>query len=95
MKELEFGGVVFSLAGHDKGELFVIIGTEGEYLILADGRYRTVAKPKRKKKKHVRHIKYQCSELKARHEASGRITDEMVRYELKKYRRQQTPQDGL
>lgn len=88
MKEFEFGGLVISMAGRDKGELFVIIGTEEEYVILADGKHRIMAKPKRKKKKHVQYMKYQCSDLKARRDTSGIITDDMIRRELKIYRKQ-------
>lgn len=50
------GCLAKSLAGHDRGEIFVILQEEGEYLYLADGKYRTVGKPKKKKKKHVQLI---------------------------------------
>ena len=45
--------VVVSLNGRDKGKLFVVIGREEEYVLLADGKGRKVDKPKRKKFKHV------------------------------------------
>ena len=51
MKEYRLGEFVVSIAGHDKGELFIIIGTEEDYLILTDGKKRTIEHPKRKKKK--------------------------------------------
>jgi len=47
------GQVVFSKAGHDKGGAFVIMEVQGEYLYLADGKLRTLNKPKKKKLKHV------------------------------------------
>jgi len=74
---------VRSLAGHDKGELFVILDAQGEYLILADGKYRTVEKPKRKKIKHVQYMKMQCRRLIEEKEKTGRITNELIKYELK------------
>jgi ribosomal protein L14E/L6E/L27E len=47
--------VVLSLAGHDKGSLFAIIGTESEsYVLVADGRHRKIQKPKKKKVKHLK-----------------------------------------
>ena len=55
-KEKILGCLARSLAGRDKGEIFVILDGDGEYLYLADGRYRTAAKPKRKKKKHAQLI---------------------------------------
>ena len=47
------GRLVVSRAGHDKGTLLCVLATDGEYLMLADGRRRKVQAPKRKKKKHV------------------------------------------
>lgn len=46
-------GLVRSLAGHDKGEIFCVIGEESPYLLLCDGKNRRQANPKRKKEKHT------------------------------------------
>jgi ribosomal protein L14E/L6E/L27E len=47
--------VVLSLAGHDKGKLFAVLGNEGEnFVFIADGRRRKVQKPKKKKVKHLK-----------------------------------------
>lgn len=51
------GMFAVSLAGHDKDQIYVIIKEEGEYVYLADGRLKTVEKPKKKKKKHIQLIK--------------------------------------
>ena len=40
--------IVRSLAGRDKGELFCVVGTEGAYLLLCDGKRRRAERPKRK-----------------------------------------------
>jgi ribosomal protein L14E/L6E/L27E len=48
--DFEIGHVVRSAAGHDRGDLFMIVGIEGDYLLLADGKTRRTEKPKRKKK---------------------------------------------
>lgn len=45
----DVGQIVRSLAGHDKQGLFCVIGAQGEHLLLADGKRRRVASPKRKK----------------------------------------------
>ena len=45
--------VVVSTAGRDQGKLFYVIGTDPVYLMLANGKDRTLDKPKRKKRKHV------------------------------------------
>ena len=55
MKSVRRGDVVLSTAGHDKGIYFLVLDVVGEnnqYLLLADGKNRTVIKPKKKKIKH-------------------------------------------
>ncbi len=55
--ELVRGGVVRSMAGHDQGGLFVILDTiDDDFVLIADGRTRTLAKPKKKKRKHLKAI---------------------------------------
>ncbi|MBR3298831.1 MAG: KOW domain-containing RNA-binding protein [Clostridia bacterium] len=48
------GRLVLSKAGHDKDTFLVIIGVDDEeHVLLADGRLRTIEKPKRKKLRHL------------------------------------------
>lgn len=47
------GSVVKSAAGHDKGEYFVVIETDGVYALVCDGKRRTLKQPKKKKLKHL------------------------------------------
>lgn len=47
------GWIVRSAAGHDKGELFCVVGTQGEFLLLCNGKQRKLSAPKRKKPRHV------------------------------------------
>lgn len=51
------GMLAVSMAGHDRETTYVIIDEEDEYVYLADGRIRTVGRPKRKNKKHIQVIK--------------------------------------
>ena len=48
--------VVVSTAGHDKGELFYVVSTDEQYLYLANGKDRSLDKPKRKKPRHVQKV---------------------------------------
>ena len=48
--------VVLSTTGRDKGKLFYVIGIEDDLLLLANGKDRTLDKPKRKKQKHVQKV---------------------------------------
>jgi ribosomal protein L14E/L6E/L27E len=47
------GQVVFSKCGRDKGRAFVVLSVEGEYVFLADGKLRLLARPKKKKARHT------------------------------------------
>jgi ribosomal protein L14E/L6E/L27E len=53
MNQVEEGRVVISRAGRDKGRLLAVLRVDGEYAYLVDGKERTLAKPKKKKIKHV------------------------------------------
>ena len=48
--------VVLSTTGRDNGKMFYVIGIEDDYLLLANGKDRTLDKPKRKKQKHVQKV---------------------------------------
>ncbi len=45
-----------SLAGHDKNSVYAVVAEEGSMVLLADGRTRTLEKPKKKNQKHIRRI---------------------------------------
>ena len=51
--DLTIADVVVSTAGRDAGSLFYVIGTDEKFLFLANGKDRTLEKPKRKKRKHA------------------------------------------
>ena len=53
---INISDVVVSTAGRDLGELFYVIGEEPLYLLLANGKDRSLDKPKRKKRKHVEKV---------------------------------------
>lgn len=79
------GQVVYSKSGHDKGKAFIIIEAEGEYVYLADGRTRTIEKPKKKKLKHVQITNYSDQELKDKIENRGQLLNADFVKALKRY----------
>ena len=60
MTDITRGSLVYSRAGKDKGYLFLVIGTEGDYVYLTDGDTRPVEKPKKKKLKHINRTNNIC-----------------------------------
>ena len=51
--EIERGSLVYSIKGRDKGNLFLVLKREKDFVYLADGILRKAENPKKKKIKHV------------------------------------------
>lgn len=47
------GKVVISKSGRDKGNLFVIVEVEDNYVYIANGKLRKIENPKKKNIKHI------------------------------------------
>lgn len=77
------GMLATSKAGHDRDSLYVIIREDGEYIYVADGRGRTVERPKRKNKKHIQIIK-----KKRLPESGGGFDDLEIKKIIKEYLRE-------
>ena len=54
--DIQISDVVISLRGRAQGELYYVIGKQEEFLLLANGKNRTLEEPKRKKQKHVEKV---------------------------------------
>ena len=74
--------IVQSAAGRDRGEIFAVLAVEGEYLLLADGKSRKVASPKRKKRRHVRFVAPGGDRLSEKIRGEAGITDSELRRTL-------------
>ena len=56
LSDINISDVVISTAGRDQGQLFYVVATDPVYLTLANGKDRTLEKPKRKKRKHIQKV---------------------------------------
>ena len=79
------GSIVYSKAGRDKGNYFVVMSVDGEYVNICDGKGRKIDKPKHKKIKHVK-----CGEgfsefVSRKLEAGEKVTNTELRRELLDY----------
>jgi hypothetical protein len=73
-----------SQAGHDQGNLDITIGEEGAYVWVADGKSKTLAKPKRKNKKHLQVMKAKSNEeLRSKLRNNEAVTNEEIKRALK------------
>lgn len=77
MERYKAGMLARSLAGHDEGQIYVIIESEASYIYLVNGKNRTLDRPKKKKVKHVRLIRKE-------HDIAG-INDAGIRKIIKEF----------
>ena len=54
--DINISDVVLATAGRDAGQWFYVIDADPVFLLLANGKDRTLEKPKRKKRKHVQKV---------------------------------------
>jgi len=81
----EIAEVVISLNGRDAGKSFMIVGTDDEYSLLADGKGRRLEKPKRKKNKHIKREGNLNDLIAAKLVAGEKVTNNDIRRALAAY----------
>ena len=87
--------IVKSIAGRDAGSLFFVLETDGEYLLLADGKSRRIEAPKRKKQKHVRFIAESAAPVAEKIRSKEKITNSELRKAIAAYSGKENPdQEG-
>ena len=79
---IRISDVVVSNAGRDRDQLFYVIGTEGVYTLLANGKDRTLEKPKRKKVKHVSKVLRAETRVAAKILAGDKVLNSELRKDL-------------
>lgn len=77
------GMFAVSLAGHDKGRIYLITGEEGDFVYLADGKGRGVKNPKKKRKKHLQIIKKKDEALAGKLKDGETIYKEEIKFAIK------------
>lgn len=85
-QDLHLGQLVRSLAGRDKGRLFLVIEKVDEgHVIISDGKHRKVDKIKKKNVKHLKKTNYIVYELQKHLEENKSISDAQIRRYLQDY----------
>ena len=80
------GDVVRSAAGHDRGELFLVLREEGDFLWLVDGKGRKLETPKKKRRKHVVSAGVWTHPVTGRLREGGPVLDSEIRRALAAFR---------
>ncbi len=84
--EIVIGSIVKSKAGRDKGDLFIVLKREGDYAYLANGDFRKVDTPKKKKLKHLQGTNRVSGFIADKMKSMGKVTNSEVRKALADYR---------
>ena len=79
---IHISDVVVSTAGHDQGEIFYVIGMDDQYLYLANGKDRSLDKPKRKKRKHVQKVLRSETRVAAKLVSGDKVLNSELRRDL-------------
>lgn len=80
------GSYVMSKAGHDRMQLYIVVGTEGDFAYLCDGKCRPVEKPKKKRLKHIQrtntYVKPELLQKLIHHQP---VRNEELKYAIREY----------
>ena len=82
ISDFNISDVVVPTAGRDQGKLFYVIGTDPVYLMLANGKDRTLEQPKRKKLKHVQKVLRSETRVAAKLLAGDKVLNSELRRDL-------------
>ena len=93
LPDLSIADVVVTTAGRDAGKLFYVIGTDPVYLTLANGKDRTLEKPKRKKRKHVQKVLRSETRVAAKLLAGDKVLNSELRRDLAYHSREMQAYD--
>lgn len=83
--EIVEGSIVRSIAGRDKGDMFIVLSRDGEFVYLANGELRKVDRPKKKKLRHLQGTNSVSEFVRNRLDTVGKVTNSEVRKALAEY----------
>ena len=82
---INIGDIVVSIAGHDRGEYYLVIECDKDFIYVANGRLKTLDKPKKKNIKHVSRLGKSDEFIDIR-KSDNNFNDVKLKYLLKKWR---------
>ena len=80
--------VVVSTAGRDQGRLYYVISTDELFLMLVNGKDRTLDKPKRKKRRHVQKVLRSETRVAAKISSGDKVLNSELRRDLAYFARE-------
>jgi len=92
---MNIADIVISINGRDAGKRFIVIGTEDDYSLIADGKGRRYEKPKRKKNKHLKPEAKADSQMADKLTEGGKISNNEIRRYLAAYAADRCSEGGI
>jgi ribosomal protein L14E/L6E/L27E len=86
---MEKGQIVYSKAGRDKQEIFIIFDILDDFVFLVNGKSRKIDKPKKKKIKHIQKTNYISQIIKEKIKDNLLILDSDLRKEILNYQKKE------
>jgi len=86
---------VTSLNGRDGGKTFLVVGTEENYSLIADGKSRKIGKPKRKNNKHLKLEERIENPITAKLICGEKVTNNEIRRALAQYAADRGERGGM
>ena len=93
--KIDVADIVRSLNGRDEGKRFLVVGTQDEYSLIADGKGRRAENPKRKKNKHLRFEDRAQGRIAERLASGEKVTNNEIRRFLAQYDAERTEEGGM
>ena len=82
LPEFMIADVVKPTAGREADSLYYVVGVEGDYLLLANGKDRSLEKPKRKKRKHANKVLRSETRVAQKLRSGDKVLDSELRRDL-------------
>lgn len=82
MDKPQSGDIAVSLCGRDSGRRFFILEASDPFCILADGKLRTLEKPKKKKNKHLKWLSRPQCRVSEKLQSGEKVTNRELRRAL-------------
>jgi len=92
---LQVADIVISKNGRDAGKRFIVIETDDEYSMIADGKGRRLEKPKRKKNKHLEFKDKTDDPIAEKLQKDEKITNNEIRRFLAGYAAENCSEGGM
>ena len=86
--DVNISDLVVSTAGRDQGALYYCVSNDGRFVMLANGKDRTLDKPKRKSLRHVRKVLRSETRVAAKLISGDKVLNSELRRDLAYFARE-------